>query len=63
MILEVLREWLQLRPEELRFGRMEAAILVATGLTMAAVLLAITLFGALIQINLGRTPRMPWQAR
>ncbi|HEY6123177.1 MAG TPA: vWA domain-containing protein [Steroidobacteraceae bacterium] len=39
MIAEVLWEWLQLRPEELRFGRMEAAILVATGLSMAAALL------------------------
>jgi Ca-activated chloride channel homolog len=39
MIAEVLWEWLQLRPEQLRFGRMEAAILVATALTMAAALL------------------------
>jgi multiple sugar transport system permease protein len=31
--------------------------------TMAVVLLAITLLGALIQIGLGRTQRMPWQAR
>jgi Ca-activated chloride channel homolog len=39
MISEVLWEWLQLRPEQLRFGRMGAAIMVAAALTIAAALL------------------------
>ena len=36
---EILWEWLRLRSAELRFGRLEAAILVATALTISAALL------------------------
>jgi hypothetical protein len=39
VLAETLLQWLQLRTAELRFGRLEAAILVATALVMAAVLL------------------------